>query len=76
MTETSIRTNAEPDIDAELLAEAQRQLGLPSVNETINAVLRRVVEEERGRRRRSLERLQQMSDEGLFDFDALDEADR
>jgi Arc/MetJ family transcription regulator len=73
---TSIRGNAEPDIDAELLAEAQRQLGLPSVNETINVVLRRVVEDERARRRRSLERLQQMSDEGLFDFGAVDEADR
>jgi Arc/MetJ family transcription regulator len=75
MTETVIRTDAEPEIDEELLAEAQRQLGLTSRNEALNAGLRRVVEQERARRRAALERMQQMSDEGLFDYSALDEVD-
>lgn len=70
------KKHSEPEIDEELLIEAQRQLGLVSRNEAINAGLRRVVEQERARRRRALEELQRMSDEGVFDYAALDELDR
>jgi Arc/MetJ family transcription regulator len=76
VTETVIRADAEPDIDEELLAEAQRQLGLSSRNETLNAGLRRVVEQERARRREALAELRRMSKEGLFNYGALEEADR
>jgi Arc/MetJ family transcription regulator len=76
VTDTAIKKDFEPEIDEELLTEAQRQLGLSSRNEAINAGLLRVVTEERARRRQALERLQRMSDEGLFDYSALDEADR
>jgi Arc/MetJ family transcription regulator len=76
MTDTVINKDAEPELDEELLAEAQRHLGLSSRNAVLNAGLWRVVQEERARRRRGLERLQQMSDEGLFDYAALDEAER
>lgn len=76
MTKTAVKPDAEPEIDEELLAEAQRQLGLTSRNQALNAALRRLVEEERARRRQALERVQRMSDEGLFDYSALDEADQ
>jgi Arc/MetJ family transcription regulator len=76
MTTTAIKQDSEPSIDEELLDEAMRQLGLSSRNEAINAGLQRVVEQERARRRQALADLRRMSDEGLFDYDALDEADQ
>ena len=76
MTETVIRADAEPEIDEELLAEAQRGLGTSSPNETVNAALREYVEAKREQRRRAREELRRMSEEGLFDYGALDEADR
>jgi Arc/MetJ family transcription regulator len=76
MIDVSIRKDPEQEIDAELLAEAQRQLGLSSANEAINAGLRRVVDEERARRRAALQELRRMSDEGVFNYDALDEVDK
>lgn len=62
-------------IDAGLLEEAQRQLGLSSPTEAVNVALRRLVDQERARRRQALERLRAMSDAGLFDYSALDAAE-
>jgi Arc/MetJ family transcription regulator len=76
MTETVIKTGAGHEIDEELLVEAQRQIGAASPNSAINEALRRLVEQERAKRRQALERAQQMSDEGLFDYSALDAAEQ
>jgi Arc/MetJ family transcription regulator len=76
VAEVMTRKSSEPAIDEELLEEAQRGLGTSSRNETVNAALLHYVKEKRERRRAALNRLQQMADEGLFDYDALDEADR
>jgi Arc/MetJ family transcription regulator len=82
MTETVIKADAEtaagdePAIDEEPLDEAQRHLGTTSRNEAINAALRDFVDQQRARRRAALEDLQRMSDEGVFNYDALDEVDR
>jgi Arc/MetJ family transcription regulator len=76
MTDTIIKQDSEPQIDAELLEEAQRQTGAAWPNEAINVALRELVEDRRARRRRALEELQRMAEEGGFDWDAVDEADR
>jgi hypothetical protein len=76
MTDTVIKTDAEPQVDPELLEEAQRQTDAASPNEAINIALRELVEDRRARRRRALEELQRMAEEGGFDWDAIDEADR
>ena len=65
-------TAAEPEIDGALLAEAQRQISAPSLNAAINEALRRLVEEERAKRRAALAKLQEMYDEGVFDFSQFD----
>lgn len=81
MTETVIKAGAEtaagdePAIDEELLEEAQRHLGASSRNEAINAALREYVDQQRARRRRALENLQRMADEGVFDDSRLSEVD-
>jgi macrodomain Ter protein organizer (MatP/YcbG family) len=54
------------EIDLELLVEARRQISASSINATINEALRRLVEEERNKRRAAREQLQQMRDEGKF----------
>jgi Arc/MetJ family transcription regulator len=76
MTETVVHKGSEPELDEDLLAEAQRGLGTTSQNETLNAVLWEYVVAKRERRLAALNRLRQMSDEGLFNYGALDEADR
>ena len=76
MTETVVSSGIEPHLDEELLAEAMRGTGTSTRHETINVVLREFVEERRARRRAALDRLRRMSDEGVFDYSALDEADR
>ena len=82
MTETVIKAAteaaAEEDvaIDEELLEEAQRHLGTSSRNEAINAALREFVDQQRARRRRALENLQRMADEGVFDDSRLGEVDK
>lgn len=76
MTETVTKPDAEPELDEELLAEAQRHLGGSFRNEALNAALRQFVDEQRARRRQALAELRRMSDEGLFDYTALEEADR
>jgi Arc/MetJ family transcription regulator len=76
MTETVVKSNTEPELDEELLEEAIRQIGASSRNEAVNMALRELVEDRRARRHAALERVRQMSDEGVFDYDALDELDR
>ena len=75
MTDVVTKPDSE-QIDEELLVEAQRQIAVASPNAAINEALRRLVKEERTRRRRALERTQQMADEGLLDFSKLDDVDR
>ncbi|MEU8236577.1 type II toxin-antitoxin system VapB family antitoxin [Actinoplanes sp. NPDC048967] len=75
LTDLATSPITEEEIDAELLAEAQRQISAPSLNAAINEALRRLVLEERGKRRAAMERLQRMHDEGLFDYSQLDAAE-
>ncbi|GAA0229418.1 type II toxin-antitoxin system VapB family antitoxin [Cryptosporangium japonicum] len=64
------------DVDEELLAEATTALGTATKKDTVNSALRLAVEESRARRERALTELQQVADEGGFDFDRLDELDQ
>lgn len=63
------------DVDEDLLAEASTALGTNTKKDTVNEALRQAVETSRERRRRALEDLQRIADEGGFDFDRLDELD-
>jgi Arc/MetJ family transcription regulator len=63
------------DVDDDLLAEATAALGTSTKKDTVNEALRAVVETTRGRRRRALEDLQRMADEGAIDFDRIAELD-
>jgi predicted component of type VI protein secretion system len=73
-TKSSAQQSADEPIDEELLAEAQRHLGL-SADGAVNEALRRLVDEERGKRHAAQEHLWTMFDEGAFDFSKLDAAD-
>lgn len=64
------------DIDEDLLAEASTALGTSTKKDTLNSALEFVVSETRARRERALARLQNVADEGGFDFDRLDELDK
>jgi Arc/MetJ family transcription regulator len=75
MTDVATNPTTEPDIDPNLLAEAQRQIQVGWPNEAINEALRRLVEQERDKRRTARARLERMSDEGMFDFGRLDAAE-
>jgi Arc/MetJ family transcription regulator len=61
------------DVDEDLLAEASTALGTSTKKDTVNEALRRAVEVSRERRRRALEDLQRLADEGAFDFDRIAE---
>jgi Arc/MetJ family transcription regulator len=63
------------DIDDELLDEATTALGTATKKDTVNEALRQAVELSRERRRRALENLQRMADEGAFAFDRIAELD-
>ncbi len=63
------------DVDEELLAEASTALGTSTKKDTVNEALRQAVEVSRERRRRALEDLQRLADEGAFDFDRVAELD-
>ena len=76
MTDLATKPVSEPEVDQDLLAEAQRQIAAGSPNAAINEALRRLVEQERAKRRTALEAARRMADEGLFDFSRLDAADR
>lgn len=64
------------DVDEELLAEASTALGTTTKKDTVNEALRQAVEVSRERRRRALESLRRIADEGGFDFDRLSELDQ
>ena len=72
-----IKQDAEPDIDIdeELLAEAQRQLGGSSRNEALNVGLGLLVAQRRARRLEAFDALRRMAAEGAFDWDRLEELD-
>jgi hypothetical protein len=79
MTDLITKPDSETDsetIDADLLLEAQNHLGGASPNATLNEALRLLVETKRATRREALERLRKRSDEGLFNYDALDVVDQ
>ncbi|MCO8276932.1 type II toxin-antitoxin system CcdA family antitoxin [Actinoplanes sp. TRM 88003] len=57
-------------VDGELLLEAQRQISAESISAAVNEALRRLVEEERAKRRAAQERLRQMHEDGVFGSDA------
>jgi len=61
------------DLDEELLAEASTALGTTTKKDTVNEALRQAVELSRAQRRRALEELQRIADEGGFDFDKIAE---
>ena len=63
------------DVDEELLDEATTALGTATKKDTVNRALRQAVEASRERRRRAREDLQQMADDGVFDFDRIAELD-
>jgi hypothetical protein len=75
-TKSGAQQAADEPIDEELLAEAQRQLGLSSPNAAINEMLRTGVEAARQRRRDAYDNLQRMVAEGGMDFAAIDDIDR
>ena len=76
MTDIKIKTDSEPEIDRELLKEAQRHLGDLWPNQVINEALLELVEDRRARRRRALENLHRIAGEGGLNWDAIEEADR
>jgi len=75
MTDLATKPVSEPELDQDLLNEARRQLSA-SPNATINEALRRLVEEERNKRREALDASQRMADEGLLDFSRIEAADQ
>jgi len=64
------------DVDEELLAEATTALGTTTKKDTVNEALRQAVDNSRERRRRALEDMQRLVDEGGLDFDRLGDIDR
>ena len=64
------------DVDEELSAEAATALGTTTEKATVNEALRQVVDNGRERRRRALEDMQRLVDEGGPDFDRLGDIDR
>jgi Arc/MetJ family transcription regulator len=64
------------DVDEELLDEATTALGTATKKDTVNEALRKVVGESRARRAQALQNLQQIADEGGFNFELLDELDK
>jgi Arc/MetJ family transcription regulator len=63
------------DVDDELLAEATAALGTTTKKDTINEALRQAVTATRERRRRALEEIQQLADDGGINFDRIAELD-
>ncbi len=64
------------DVDEGLLAEASTALGTSTKKDTVNEALRQAVEVSRERRRRGLESLRRIADDGGFDFDRVPELDQ
>jgi Arc/MetJ family transcription regulator len=76
MTETVTKREFDPEIDADLLTEAQRHLGVSSPNAAINEALRRLVETEREKRRHAREQVRKMVEDGELDFRPLESVDQ
>ena len=76
-TMTDLATNpvTHPEVDRELLVEAQRHLQETSPNAAINEALRRLVETERARRRAAGAALHRMVEKGELDFRSLGSID-
>ncbi|MEV4343951.1 type II toxin-antitoxin system VapB family antitoxin [Actinoplanes sp. NPDC049596] len=66
----------ERPIDDELLEEAKRQIEAHTPSAAINEALRRLVEQERAKRRDALAHLRRMVAEGAFNFPDNDEVSR
>jgi Arc/MetJ family transcription regulator len=64
------------DIDDNQLAEAAIALGTTTKKDTVAQALQRTIDAERAKRTAALRHLQEMVDEGGFDFDKLDELDK
>jgi Arc/MetJ family transcription regulator len=62
-------------INVELIEEAQRQISAPTCDDAVNEALRRLVEQERAKRRAARESIQRMVDSGELTFRSLDEVD-
>jgi Arc/MetJ family transcription regulator len=75
LTDLATSPITEEEIDSDLLAEAQRHLTAHSPNTAINEALRRLVEQEREKRRAARARLDEMYESGAFDFSHLDAAE-
>ena len=75
---TTEATNIEVTVklNAELLAEALRQVSASSAEEVIDEALWRLVDAERAKRRAALDALRKMVDDGEVTFPEHDEADR
>lgn len=63
------------DLDDELLAEAGVALGTATKKDTVTKALRSAIAASRARRQRAVADLQQVADEGGFDFDRYEELD-
>ncbi|HEX8344326.1 MAG TPA: type II toxin-antitoxin system VapB family antitoxin [Actinoplanes sp.] len=75
MTETMTKPDSEPEVDENLLVEAQRQLDIHSPNAAINEALRRLVEYEREKRRHARDQVRKMVEDGELDFRPLESVD-
>jgi Arc/MetJ family transcription regulator len=83
MTDLATKPDAAPrseirvelKLDAELLLEAQRQIGANSPDAAVNEALRRLVDEERAKRDAARASLRQMYDDGALDFHPVEELD-
>ncbi|MET3430294.1 Arc/MetJ family transcription regulator [Actinoplanes tereljensis] len=73
MTDLATKPEADVEIDAELLAEAERQGSHRTPNRALNAALRVYVEIARAKRQAAGEALKKMADSGELDFSAFDE---
>ncbi|WP_212990635.1 type II toxin-antitoxin system VapB family antitoxin [Actinoplanes auranticolor] len=75
LTDLATGPITEEEIDSDLLAEAQRHFSAHSSNAAINEALRRLVEQEREKRRAARARLNERYEAGAFDFSQLDAAE-
>jgi Arc/MetJ family transcription regulator len=64
------------DIDDDLLAEAANALGTTTKKDTVAKALQCTVEDARAKRTSALWRLQELVDEGGFDFEGLGEQEK
>jgi len=75
VTDLATKPEADVEIDAGLLGEAQRQISAASPEAAINEALRRLVEEERAKRQAAGDALHRMVQSGELTFRPLDSID-